>query len=99
MQELSSFPPPPELDFAYGFNILLCVIKSIRNAKPSIKVIGVSHHLNALKFIGRNYQELSILKETHNHHETLPLQPFLVEVRCKYPSQMHSLLLLFLRGS
>ena len=49
--------------------------------------------------MGTDYQELSILKKTHNHDENLPLQPFLVEGRCGYPPQMHLLWLLFLRGS
>lgn len=49
--------------------------------------------------MGTDYQELSILKKTHNHHENLPLQPFLVEGRCGDPSQMHLLWLSFLRGS
>ena len=45
--------------------------------------------------MGTDYQELSILKKTHNHDENLPLQPFLVEGRCGYPPQMHLLWLLF----
>lgn len=43
--------------------------------------------------MGTDYQELSILKKTHNHHENLPLQPFLVEGRC----EIHLMHLLWLR--